>query len=132
MARTIYNDHNRFLETYLTYPESPCGNGRDCCHWLPHEIKGEGKMLSFLPQNISQAYGTAVGRGTGSNAVSTPYSMSCTGCPRHARVRLCVGCYGKVVDKASELGDLTTLYDHEAVQQIIKGHKHLMEQQKGH
>ncbi|RLW10157.1 hypothetical protein DV515_00002119 [Chloebia gouldiae] len=41
----------------------------------PHEVKGKGKMLSFLPQNISRGYGTAVGSGTGSNAVSTPYSM---------------------------------------------------------
>lgn len=37
-----------------------------------------------------------------------------------------------VEDKASELGDLTTLDDHEAVQQIIQGHKHLVERQKGH
>lgn len=35
-------------------------------------------------------------------------------------------------DKASELGDLTTLDDHEAVQQIIEGHKHLVERQKDH
>lgn len=34
----------------------------------PHEIKGEGKMLSFLPQNIPWGYGTVVGSGTGSNA----------------------------------------------------------------
>lgn len=35
-----------------------------------------------------------------------------------------------VEDKASELGDLTTLDDHEAVQHIIEGCKHLMEGQK--
>jgi len=35
-----------------------------------------------------------------------------------------------VENKASELGDLTTLDDHEAVQQIIEGHKHLVEGQK--
>ncbi|KAL2303771.1 hypothetical protein Nmel_009050 [Mimus melanotis] len=37
-----------------------------------------------------------------------------------------------VENKANELGDLTTLDDHEAVQQIIEGHKHLVEPQKGH
>ncbi|NXR93389.1 ACS2L synthetase, partial [Hypocryptadius cinnamomeus] len=103
MARTIYNDHKRFLETYLTsYPGFFfTGDGAyrtsDGYYQLtgrlddiinisghrlgtaevenvvnhhvavaesavigyPHEIKGEGKMLSFLPQNISQGYGTA-------------------------------------------------------------------------
>ncbi|NXT13944.1 ACS2L synthetase, partial [Prunella fulvescens] len=103
MARTIYNDHKRFLETYLTsYPGFFfTGDGVYCtsegyCQltgWLddiisisghrlgtaevenvvnhhvavaesavigyPHEIKGEGNMLSFLPQNISQGNGTA-------------------------------------------------------------------------
>ncbi|NXQ53973.1 ACS2L synthetase, partial [Anthoscopus minutus] len=103
MARTIYNDHKRFLETYLTphpgffftgdgvYRTSEgyyqlTGRLDDIIsisgHRLgtaevedvvnhhvavaesavigyPHEIKGEGKMLSFLPQNISWGYGTA-------------------------------------------------------------------------
>lgn len=37
----------------------------------------------------------------------------------------------KIVEgKASDLGDITTLDDHEAVQQIIEGHKHLVERQK--
>ncbi|NXC59161.1 ACS2L synthetase, partial [Aleadryas rufinucha] len=97
MARTIYNDHKRFLETYLTpYPGFFfTGDGvyrtSDGYYQLtgrlddiinisghrlgtaevedvvnhhvavaesavigyPHEIKGEGKMLSFLPQNTS-------------------------------------------------------------------------------
>ncbi|NXD59200.1 ACS2L synthetase, partial [Corvus moneduloides] len=97
MARTIYNDHKRFLETYLTpYPGffftgdgvyrtsegyyQITGRLDDIInisgHRLgtaevddvvnhhvavaesaviayPHEIKGEGKMLSFMPQNIS-------------------------------------------------------------------------------
>ncbi|NXT98811.1 ACS2L synthetase, partial [Buphagus erythrorhynchus] len=103
MARTIYNDHKRFLETYLTpYPGffftgdgayrtsegyyqltgrlddviSISGHrlgtaevedivthhvavAESAVIGYPHEIKGEGKMLSFLPQNISQGYGTA-------------------------------------------------------------------------
>ena len=47
----------------------------------PHKIKGEGKMLAFLPlKRLSQGYCTAVGSGTvtptpGSNTVPTPYSM---------------------------------------------------------
>lgn len=32
-----------------------------------------------------------------------------------------------VEDKATELGDLTTLDNHEAVEQIIEGHKLLVE-----
>ncbi|NWT65176.1 ACS2L synthetase, partial [Prunella himalayana] len=103
MARTIYNDHKRFLETYLTsYPGffftgdgvyrtsegyyqltgrlddiiSISGHqlgtaevenvvnhhvavAESAVIGYPHEIKGEGKMLSFLPQNISQCNGTA-------------------------------------------------------------------------
>ncbi|NXE01442.1 ACS2L synthetase, partial [Chaetorhynchus papuensis] len=97
MARTIYNDHKRFLETYLTpYPGFFfTGDGvyrtsegyyqltgrlddiinisghrlgtaevedvvnhhvavaESAVIGYPHEIKGEGKMLSFLPRNIS-------------------------------------------------------------------------------
>ncbi|NWZ35544.1 ACS2L synthetase, partial [Brachypodius atriceps] len=103
MARTIYNDHKRFLETYLTpYPGFFfTGDGvyrtsegyyqltgrlddiinisghrlgtaevedivtrhvavaESAVIGYPHEIKGEGKMLSFLPRNIPQGYGTA-------------------------------------------------------------------------
>ncbi|NWV71011.1 ACS2L synthetase, partial [Malurus elegans] len=97
MARTIYNDHKRFLETYLTpYPGFFfTGDGayrtsegyyqltgrlddiinisghrlgtaevedvvnhhvavaESAVIGYPHEIKGEGKMLSFLSQNTS-------------------------------------------------------------------------------
>ncbi|NXH46333.1 ACS2L synthetase, partial [Dicaeum eximium] len=102
MARTIYNDHTRFLETYLTsYPGyfftgdgvyrtsegyyqltgrlddviSISGHrlgtaevenvvnhhvavAESAVIGYPHEIKGEGKMLFFLPQNISRGCGT--------------------------------------------------------------------------
>ncbi|NXT66925.1 ACS2L synthetase, partial [Chaetops frenatus] len=104
MARTIYNDHKRYLETYLTPYPGFFFTGDGVCrtsegyyqltgrlddiinisgHRLgtaevedvvnhhvavaesavigyPHEIKGEGKMLSFLPQNISWGCGTAI------------------------------------------------------------------------
>ncbi|NXY17904.1 ACS2L synthetase, partial [Atrichornis clamosus] len=97
MARTIYNDHKRFLETYLTpYPGFFfTGDGvyrtsegyyqltgrlddiinisghrlgtaevedvvnhhvavaESAVIGYPHEIKGEGEMLFFLPRNIS-------------------------------------------------------------------------------
>ncbi|NXE86617.1 ACS2L synthetase, partial [Menura novaehollandiae] len=97
MARTIYNNHKRFLETYLTpYPGFFfTGDGvyrtsegyyqltgrlddiinisghrlgtaevenvvnhhvavaESAVIGYPHEIKGEGEMLSFLPRNIS-------------------------------------------------------------------------------
>ncbi|NXP76390.1 ACS2L synthetase, partial [Ramphastos sulfuratus] len=104
MARTIYNDHKRFLETYLTpYPGffftgdgayrtsegyyQLTGRLDDIInisgHRLgtaevedvvnhhvavaesavisyPHELKGEGKMLTFLPLKcLSQGYCTA-------------------------------------------------------------------------
>ncbi|NWI85113.1 ACS2L synthetase, partial [Pitta sordida] len=103
MARTIYNDHKRFLETYLTpYPgffftgdgayRTSVGyyqlTGRlddiinisghrlgtaevedvvnhhvavaeSAVISYPHEIKGEGKMLAFLPlKHLSWDYGT--------------------------------------------------------------------------
>ncbi|NWU00594.1 ACS2L synthetase, partial [Urocynchramus pylzowi] len=100
MARTIYNDHKRFLKTYLTsYPgffftgdgayrtsegyyqltgrlddiinisghrlgtaevENAVNHhvavAESAVIGYPHEIKGEGKMLSFLPRNISCGY----------------------------------------------------------------------------
>ncbi|KFP85951.1 hypothetical protein N310_01737, partial [Acanthisitta chloris] len=104
MARTIYNDHKRFLETYLTpYPGFFfTGDGvfrtsegyyqltgrlddiinisghrlgtaevedvvnhhvavaESAVIGYPHEIKGEGKMLAFLPlKHLPQGYGTA-------------------------------------------------------------------------
>ncbi|NWU76959.1 ACS2L synthetase, partial [Onychorhynchus coronatus] len=104
MARTIYNDHKRFLETYLTpYPGFFfTGDGayrtrkgyyqltgrlddiinisghrlgtaevedvvnhhvavaESAVIGYPHEIKGEGKMLDFLPlKHLSWGYGTA-------------------------------------------------------------------------
>ncbi|NXF82364.1 ACS2L synthetase, partial [Sclerurus mexicanus] len=104
MARTIYNDHKRFLETYLTpYPGFFfTGDGayrtsegyyqltgrlddiinisghrlgtaevenvvnhhvavaESAIIGYPHEIKGEGKMLHFLPlKHLSWACGTA-------------------------------------------------------------------------
>ncbi|NXY31007.1 ACS2L synthetase, partial [Pomatorhinus ruficollis] len=112
MARTIYNDHKRFLETYLTpYPGFFfTGDGvyrtsegyyqltgrlddiinisghrlgtaevedivthhvavaESAVIGYPHEIKGEGKILSFLPRNNPRGYDTAAGSGTSSNA----------------------------------------------------------------
>ncbi|NXL09739.1 ACS2L synthetase, partial [Mesembrinibis cayennensis] len=104
MARTIYNDHKRFLETYLTpYPGFFfTGDGvyrtsegyyqltgrlddiinisghrlgtaevedvvnhhvavaESAVIGYPHEIKGEGKMLAFLPlKHLSWGYCTA-------------------------------------------------------------------------
>ncbi|NXC17556.1 ACS2L synthetase, partial [Corythaeola cristata] len=100
MARTIYNDHKRFLETYLTpYPGFFfTGDGayrtsegyyqltgrlddiinisghrlgtaevedvvnhhvavaESAVIGYPHEIKGEGKMLAFLPLNKDSGY----------------------------------------------------------------------------
>ncbi|NXJ31955.1 ACS2L synthetase, partial [Ciconia maguari] len=102
MARTIYNDRKRFLETYLTpYPgffftgggvyrtsegyyqltgqlddivnisRHHLGTVEDVVNHhvavaesavisYPHEIKGEGKMLAFLPlKRLSRGYCTA-------------------------------------------------------------------------
>ncbi|KFP22419.1 hypothetical protein Z169_15353, partial [Egretta garzetta] len=104
MARTIYNDHKRFLETYLTlYPgffftgdgayrtsegyyqltgrlddiinisghrlgtaevedvvNHHAAVAESAVIGYPHEIKGEGKMLAFLPLKcLSQSYCTA-------------------------------------------------------------------------
>uniref|UniRef100_A0A8D0FIJ2 acetate--CoA ligase n=1 Tax=Strix occidentalis caurina TaxID=311401 RepID=A0A8D0FIJ2_STROC len=170
MARTIYNDHKRFLETYLTpYPGFFfTGDGayrtsegyyqltgrlddtinisghrlgtaevedvvnhhmavaESAVIGYPHEIKGEGKMLAG-PTSTLVAWPTPFPQ---------PYPCSS---PSQVTHRLPKTRSGKIMrrvlrkiveDKASELGDLTTLDDHEAVQQIIEGRKRLVEGHK--
>lgn len=51
--------------------------------------------------------------------------------PHHTSGKIMCQVLRKIVeDKARELRDLTTLGDHEAVQQITEGHEHLVEGQK--
>uniref|UniRef100_A0A8C3RK10 Acetyl-coenzyme A synthetase n=1 Tax=Chelydra serpentina TaxID=8475 RepID=A0A8C3RK10_CHESE len=153
MARTIYNDHKRFLETYLMpYPgffftgdgayrtsqgyyqltgrlddvinvsghrlgtaelEDINQHGavaESAVIGFPHEIKGEGLqplLCSFLPQVTKRLPKTRSGK-----------------IMRRVLKKI-------VEDKADELGDLTTLDDHEAVEEIIEGHKRLLQEEQG-
>ncbi|CAN8215387.1 unnamed protein product [Coccothraustes coccothraustes] len=184
MARTIYNDHKRFLKTYLTsYPGfffpgdgvyrasegyyQLTGRLDDIIsisgHWLgtaevenvvnhhvavaesavigyPHEIKGEGAYV-FVVLKKDSDYTQETLAAELQELISKKIAKYAA--PDYVQVtnRLPKTCSGKIMrrvlrkiveDKASELGDLTTLDDHEAVQQIIEGHEHLVERQKGH
>uniref|UniRef100_A0A8D2M698 acetate--CoA ligase n=1 Tax=Zonotrichia albicollis TaxID=44394 RepID=A0A8D2M698_ZONAL len=179
MARTIYNDHKRFLKTYLTsYPGffftgdgvyrtsegyyqltgrlddiiSISGHrlgtaevenvvnhhvavAESAVIGYPHEIKGEGKMLYFLDYTqeslaaeLQELISKKIAKYAAPDYVQVTHRL-----PKTRSGKIMRRVLRKIVeDKASELGDLTTLDDHEAVQQIIEGHKHLVEQQKGH
>ncbi|XP_063016385.1 acetyl-coenzyme A synthetase 2-like, mitochondrial [Melospiza melodia melodia] len=185
MARTIYNDHKRFLKTYLTsYPGFFfTGDGVYCTsegyyqltgrlddiisisgHRLgtaevenivnhhvavaesavigyPHEIKGEGayvfvvlkeKAGDYTQENLAAELQELISKKIAKYA-APDYVQVTHRLPKTRSGKIMRRVLRKIVeDKASELGDLTTLDDHEAVQQIIEGHKHLVEQQKGH
>ncbi|NWY26330.1 ACS2L synthetase, partial [Pheucticus melanocephalus] len=166
MARTIYNDHKRFLKTYLTsYPgkETSSGGSQPAksteskpCPVLfqnhhvavaesavigyPHEIKGEGayvfvvlkkKAGDYTQENLAaelqELISTKIAKYAAPDYVQVTHRL-----PKTRSGKIMRRVLRKIVeDKASELGDLTTLDDHEAVQQIIEGHKHLVERQKG-
>uniref|UniRef100_A0A8C3M977 acetate--CoA ligase n=1 Tax=Geospiza parvula TaxID=87175 RepID=A0A8C3M977_GEOPR len=101
----------------------------------PHEIKGEGKMLSFLDytqENLAAELQELISKKIAKYA-APDYVQVTHRLPKTRSGKIMRRVLRKIVeDKASELGDLTTLDDHEAVQQIIEGHKHLVERQKGH
>ncbi|XP_044869109.1 acetyl-coenzyme A synthetase 2-like, mitochondrial isoform X2 [Mauremys mutica] len=183
MARTIYNDHKRFLETYLMpYPgffftgdgayRSSQGyyqlTGRlddvinvsghrlgtaeledivnqhravaeSAVIGFPHEIKGEGAYVFIVLKK-----GTDVSQERLSNELKELVSKKIAkyASPEYVQVtkRLPKTRSGKIMrrvlkkiveDKADELGDLTTLDDHEAVEEIIEGHKRLLQEEQG-
>ncbi|KAF2986129.1 hypothetical protein EK904_009657 [Melospiza melodia maxima] len=185
MARTIYNDHKRFLKTYLTsYPGffftgdgvyrtsegyyqltgrlddiiSISGHrlgtaevenivnhhvavAESAVIGYPHEIKGEGayvfvvlkeKAGDYTQENLAAELQELISKKIAKYA-APDYVQVTHRLPKTRSGKIMRRVLRKIVeDKASELGDLTTLDDHEAVQQIIEGHKHLVEQQKGH
>ncbi|XP_074921647.1 acetyl-coenzyme A synthetase 2-like, mitochondrial isoform X2 [Chelonoidis abingdonii] len=183
MARTIYNDHKKFLETYLIpYPgffftgdgayRSSQGyyqlTGRlddvinvsghrlgtaeledivnqhravaeSAVIGFPHEIKGEGAYVFIVLKK-----GTDVSQEQLSNELKELVSKKIAkyASPEYIQVtkRLPKTRSGKIMrrvlkkiveDKADELGDLTTLDDHEAVEEIIEGHKRLLQEEQG-
>ncbi|XP_064368394.1 acetyl-coenzyme A synthetase 2-like, mitochondrial isoform X3 [Dromaius novaehollandiae] len=182
MARTIYNDHKRFLETYLTpYPGFFfTGDGvyrtsegyyqltgrlddiinisghrlgtaevedvvnhhmavaESAVTGYPHEIKGEGVYIFVVLKKDSgytQETLTAELRELISKKIAKyaapEYVQVTDRLPKTRSGKIMRRVLRKIVeDKASELGDLTTLDDYEAVQQIIEGRKHLVEGQR--
>uniref|UniRef100_A0A8C6Z9Q0 Acetyl-coenzyme A synthetase n=1 Tax=Nothoprocta perdicaria TaxID=30464 RepID=A0A8C6Z9Q0_NOTPE len=182
MARTIYNDHKRFLETYLTpYPGYFfTGDGayrtsegyyqltgrlddiinisghrlgtaevedvvnhhmavaESAVIGYPHEIKGEGayvfvvlkKETGYTQETLTAELRELISQKIAKYA-APEYVQVTRRLPKTRSGKIMRRVLKKIVeDKASELGDLTTLDDHEAVQQIIEGHKHLMEGQR--
>uniref|UniRef100_A0A8B9QHI6 Acetyl-coenzyme A synthetase n=1 Tax=Apteryx owenii TaxID=8824 RepID=A0A8B9QHI6_APTOW len=180
MARTIYNDHKRFLETYLTpYPGFFfTGDGvyrtnegyyqltgrlddiinisghrlgtaevedvvnhhvavaESAVIGYPHEIKGEGAYV-FVVLKKDSGYTQETLTAELRELISKKIAKYAA--PEYVTHRLPKTRSGKIMrrvlrkiveDKASELGDLTTLDDHEAVQQIIEGRKRLVEGQR--
>ncbi|XP_069714590.1 acetyl-coenzyme A synthetase 2-like, mitochondrial isoform X1 [Phaenicophaeus curvirostris] len=182
MARTIYNDHKRFLETYLTpYPGFFfTGDGvyrtsegyyqltgrlddiinisghrlgtaevedvvnhhgavaESAVIGYPHEIKGEGayvfvvlkKDSGYTQETLAAELRELISKKIAKYA-APEYVQVTHRLPKTRSGKIMRRVLRKIVeDKASELGDLTTLDDHEAVQQIIEGHKRLVEGQK--
>ncbi|EMP30717.1 Acetyl-coenzyme A synthetase 2-like protein [Chelonia mydas] len=106
---------------------------------FPHEIKGEGAYVFIVLKK-----GTDVSQERLSNELKELVSKKIAkyASPEYVQVtkRLPKTRSGKIMrrvlkkiveDKADELGDLTTLDDHEAVEEIIKGHKRLLQEEQG-
>nr|XP_010298329.1 PREDICTED: acetyl-coenzyme A synthetase 2-like, mitochondrial [Balearica regulorum gibbericeps] len=182
MARTIYNDHKRFLETYLTpYPgffftgdgvyrtsegyyqltgrlddvinisghrlgtaevedivNHHAAVAESAVIGYPHEIKGEGvytfvvlkKDSGYTEETLAAELRELISKKIAKYA-APEYVQVTHQLPKTRSGKIMRRVLRKIVeDKASELGDLTTLDDHEAVQQIIEGRKRLVEGQK--
>ncbi|CAM2116096.1 unnamed protein product [Caretta caretta] len=183
MARTIYNDHKRFLETYLMpYPgffftgdgayrtsqgyyqltgrlddvinvsghrlgtaelEDIVNQHRAVAESaviaFPHEIKGEGayvfivlkKGTDISQERLSNELKELVSQKIAKYA-SPEYVQVTKQLPKTRSGKIMRRVLKKIVEnKADELGDLTTLDDHEAVEEIIKGHKRLLQEEQG-
>ncbi|XP_043930565.1 acetyl-coenzyme A synthetase 2-like, mitochondrial isoform X2 [Protopterus annectens] len=183
MARTIYKDHNRYLETYLKpYPgyfftgdgayRSKNGyyqiTGRlddvinisghrlgtaevedalnqhslvaeSAVIGYPHDIKGEGAYAFVVlklgadvsDRSISKELQNTVSRKIAKYA-APDYIQVVKRLPKTRSGKIMRRVLRKVVEnKANELGDLTTLDDHETVTEIIEGHEQLLKQEKG-
>ncbi|XP_064420962.1 acetyl-coenzyme A synthetase 2-like, mitochondrial isoform X3 [Latimeria chalumnae] len=178
MARTIYNDHNRFVETYLKpYPNNFfTGDGafrskegyyqiigrlddvlnvsghrlgtaeiedvvnqhpamaESAVIGYPHEIKGEGVYVfvvlkdgADIPEDcITKELKELVSLKIAKYA-APDYIQVTKRLPKTRSGKIMRRVLRKIVEnKANELGDLTTLDDHETVQEIIDGHRLLL------
>ncbi|CAI5764224.1 acetyl-coenzyme A synthetase 2-like, mitochondrial isoform X1 [Podarcis lilfordi] len=183
MARTIFNDHQRFVETYLTpYPGYFfTGDGayrtskgyyqltgrlddvinisghrlgtaeiedvvnkhgavaESAVIGFPHKIKGEGAYAFIVLKkgsNLSQESLASELRGLVSKEIAKyaapEYIQVAQRLPKTRSGKIMRRVLKKIVEnKADELGDLTTLDDHEALKDIIEGHKQIQKQQQG-
>lgn len=179
MARTIYKDHQRYMETYLApYPgyfftgdgasRSDEGyyqiTGRmddvinvsghrlgtaeieeavnqhssvaeSAAIGYPHEVKGEGayvfivlKKSSSLPheqlvQELKELVSQKIAKYAAPDFIQVARRL-----PKTRSGKIMRRVLRKIVEnKADELGDLTTLDDHEAVEEIVAGHDRLLE-----
>uniref|UniRef100_A0A674J3Y1 Acetyl-coenzyme A synthetase n=1 Tax=Terrapene triunguis TaxID=2587831 RepID=A0A674J3Y1_9SAUR len=148
MARTIYNDHKRFLETYLMpYPGFFfTGDGAYRTSQGYYQLTGRlddvinvsGHRLGTAElEDINQHRAVAE-----SAVIGFPHEIKGEGLvvgggvtkrlPKTRSGKIMRRVLKKIVeDKADELGDLTTLDDHEAVEEIIEGHKRLLQEEQG-
>ncbi|KAJ7344989.1 hypothetical protein JRQ81_000939 [Phrynocephalus forsythii] len=182
MARTIYNDHQRFLENYMKpYPgyyftgdgayRSRKGyyqlTGRlddvinvsghrlgtaeiedvvnkheavaeSAVIGYPHKVKGEGAYafvvlkegFNLSQESLAPELQELVSKQIAKYA-APEYIQVARHLPKTRSGKIMRRVLKKIVgNKAEELGDLTTLDDHEAVEEIIRGHLQLLE--KGH
>uniref|UniRef100_A0A8D0FG52 Acetyl-coenzyme A synthetase n=1 Tax=Strix occidentalis caurina TaxID=311401 RepID=A0A8D0FG52_STROC len=177
MARTIYNDHKRFLETYLTpYPGffftgdgayrtsegyyQLTGRLDDTINISGHRLgtaevedalrsmlcvvlsnlmvlllgayvfvvlkKDSGYTQETLAAELQELISKKIAKYAAPEYIQVTHRL-----PKTRSGKIMRRVLRKIVeDKASELGDLTTLDDHEAVQQIIEGRKRLVEGHK--
>ncbi|KAJ6661242.1 hypothetical protein lerEdw1_015379 [Lerista edwardsae] len=182
MARTIYNDHQRFLETYLKpYPghfftgdgayrtskgyyqltgrlddvinisghrlgtaeiEDVVNKHRAVAEsaviGYPHEIKGEGAYVFTVLKkgmNLSQESLTSELQGLVANEIAKyaapEYIQVARRLPKTRSGKIMRRVLKKIVEnKVDELGDLTTLDDHEAVKEIVEGHNQLLQKKQ--
>nr|XP_014339790.1 PREDICTED: acetyl-coenzyme A synthetase 2-like, mitochondrial isoform X2 [Latimeria chalumnae] len=169
MARTIYNDHNRFVETYLKpYPNNFfTGDGafrskegyyqiigrlddvlnvsghrlgtaeiedvvnqhpamaESAVIGYPHEIKGEdGADIpeDCITKELKELVSLKIAKYAAPDYIQVTKRL-----PKTRSGKIMRRVLRKIVEnKANELGDLTTLDDHETVQEIIDGHRLLL------
>ncbi|KAL7992553.1 hypothetical protein Chor_016809 [Crotalus horridus] len=184
MARSIYNDHQRFLETYLMpYPGYFfTGDGayrtsqgyyqltgrlddvinisghrlgtaeiedvmnkheavaESAVIGYPHKIKGEGayafivlkKAFKLSQENLTSELGSLVSKEIAKYAAPDHIQVA-RHLPKTRSGKIMRRVLKKIVEnKADELGDLTTLDDHDTVKEIIEGHKKLLQKDQDH
>uniref|UniRef100_A0A8C6XLP5 Propionate--CoA ligase n=1 Tax=Naja naja TaxID=35670 RepID=A0A8C6XLP5_NAJNA len=115
MARSIYNDHQRFLETYLMpYPGA-----------YAFIVLKKGFKLS--QENLASELQSLVSKEIAKYAAPDHVQVA-RHLPKTRSGKIMRRVLKKIVEnKTDELGDLTTLDDHDTVKEIIEGHKKLLQ-----